>query len=106
MSPIVSRVTGRDERSRLVPPAVRPYFDDTFVRGCDLLEAYVDRLSARVFRATGLEAACASPASVEEAIVGAGLDPEAARVPARWLFKTLALRGDLDIVSNPGAVVR
>ncbi len=79
-----------------------PFFDDDFVRGCDLLEAYVGRLAEGVFRRTGLEAACAFPASVDEAIARAGLDAAVARVPADWLLRLMGARGRLLVTTGPG----
>jgi SAM-dependent methyltransferase len=48
-----------------------------------------------VFRESGLEQACAEPANVNEAVYRAALAPDAARVPALWLLRLLALRGRL-----------
>ena len=39
-----------------------PLFDNRFVRSCDLYEAYIEGLAGEVFAATGLAAACATPA--------------------------------------------
>jgi SAM-dependent methyltransferase len=102
MSPVTSRLTGIDERARLIPPEVLPFFDDDFVRGCDLLETYVGRLADGAFRRTGLEAACASPASIDEAIARAGLDAAVARVPAGWLLRLMAARGRLQVTTGSG----
>jgi SAM-dependent methyltransferase len=85
-----------DERAALIPREILPLFDDTFVRSCELIEEYVVRLAARAFRATGLERACATAATVDEAIARAGLAPEVARVPTAWLAATLAGRGWLE----------
>ncbi len=89
-----------EERSALIPREILPLFDDRFVRSCELVEEYVARLAARAFRSTGLERACASAVTVDEAIAGAGLAPEIARVPAAWLAATLAARGWIETVDR------
>ena len=66
------------------------------MRSCELLEEYIFRLAATVFRTTGLEQACARPASVAEAVQRAGLAPETALVPASWVLRTLAAGGRVE----------
>jgi len=89
-----------DERAALIPREILPLFDDTFVRSCELLEEYVARLAVAAFRSTGLERACASAVTVDEAIAGAGLVPDLACVPAAWLLATLAARGWLETIDG------
>ncbi|HEY7744668.1 MAG TPA: hypothetical protein VIA19_16630 [Burkholderiales bacterium] len=97
---------GLNEKAALIPSEILPLFNDTFVSSCELLEEYVARLALAVFRSTGLERACAEAATVEEAIAGAGLVPEVARVPAEWLLAMLAQRGWIDHIDSPGGTVR
>jgi SAM-dependent methyltransferase len=94
--PIEAQRRRADERAALIPREILPLFDDAFVRSCELVDEYVARLALAAFRSTGLERACASPATVDEAIAAAGLVPEVARVPAAWLAATLAARGWLE----------
>jgi SAM-dependent methyltransferase len=94
--PTEAQCSRADERAALIPREILPLFDDTFARSCELVEEYVARLALAAFRSTGLERACASPVTVDEAIAGAGLVPEVARVPAAWLAATLAGRGWLE----------
>ena len=61
---------GAKERAALIPGEILPLFNDTFVRSCELLEEYVARLAAVVFRSTGLERSCANAVTVEEASIG------------------------------------
>jgi len=89
-----------DERAALIPPEILPLFDDTFVGSCELMEEYVARLAAATFRSTGLEQACAGAVTVDEAVAGAGLAPDVARVPAAWLLATLAARGWIETVDG------
>ncbi len=85
-----------DERAALIPGEIVSLFDDVFVRSCELIEEYVARLALAAFRASGLEGACASAVTVDEAMAGAGLAPAVARVPVAWLLATLAARGWLE----------
>jgi SAM-dependent methyltransferase len=89
-----------DERAMLIPREILPLFDDAFVRSCELIEEYVARLAAEAFRASGLERACASAVTVDEAVARAGLRPDVARVPAAWLAATLAARGWIETVGD------
>ena len=97
---------GAKERAALIPGEILPLFNDTFVRSCELLEEYVARLAAVVFRSTGLERSCANAVTVEEAVAGAGLVPEIARVPAAWLLAMLAARGWVNRIGSPDGTVR
>ena len=94
--PITSRSDGVDQRASLLPPEILPLFDDAFVHSCDLFEEYVFRLALDVFRRLRLEEACAEPASTDEVIARAGLDPRAARVPVDWMLRELVAHGTLE----------
>jgi len=100
------RRVGLGERAALIPGEIRPLFSDTFVRSCELLEEYVERLAAAVFRSTGLERASKDPVTIDEAIIGAGLVPEVARVPVAWLLATLSARGWVTRIGSPGGTIR
>jgi SAM-dependent methyltransferase len=89
-----------DELAALIPREILPLFDDRFVRSCELIEEYVARLALAAFRSTGLARACAAAVTVDEAVVGAGLVPAIARVPAAWLAATLAARGWLETLDG------
>src|SRR5512135_3127961 len=95
--PVTSRGSGQDERSALLPAEILPFFDDAFVRSCDLYEEYVFRLALDVFRRVGLAAACATPATVAQAVARASLAPHAASVPVEWILRTLGERGVLEV---------
>lgn len=91
--PVLSRRSGRDERDALYPAELRALIDDRFVTSCDLFEEYVSRQALAILRATGLAAACATPACVREAVSRAGLNPGIALVPSTWLLEMAAERG-------------
>jgi SAM-dependent methyltransferase len=91
--PVPFRNGVQEALAHLLPHELLPLFDDRFVRSCDLVEAYVDRLAFGVFRATGVESACALAGTAEEAIARAGLRPDVAAVPVAWMLRTLAARG-------------
>lgn len=80
----------------MLPPELLPWFDDAFVRSCDLVEEHVYRLALGAFRALGLEQACRTPMTVAEAVANAGLAPSVAQVPVSWLLRLLAARGAID----------
>ncbi|HYN27987.1 MAG TPA: class I SAM-dependent methyltransferase [Burkholderiales bacterium] len=90
--PTLSKRNGQDERAALFPPELLVHFDDAMIASFDLYEEYISRLALVLFRATGLEAACRSAASVTEAVTRAGLVPEAAHLPASWILALLASR--------------
>lgn len=79
----------------LLPPALAPLFDGTFIRSCHLYDEFVSRLALRVFRVSGLEAAAREPGSLEELIARAGLEPRRALTPVHWILRRLAERGVL-----------
>ncbi|HEY7656187.1 MAG TPA: hypothetical protein VH881_04910 [Burkholderiales bacterium] len=97
---------GARKRAALIPGEILPLFNDTFVRSCELLEEYVVRLAAAVFRSTGLERACGGAVTVDEAIAGSGLAPGIARVPVAWLLAMLAARGWVSRIDCPGDAAR
>jgi SAM-dependent methyltransferase len=89
---------------QLLPSALVPLFDASFVRSDILFDAFVSELAAQAFQATGLEAAAAEPGSAEEIATRAGLPLD--RVPAlRWLLRRLAARQALE-ESDAGDGVR
>ena len=92
-----------DMRPLLLPPDILPLLGDSFVRSCALYEEYVFRLTLDVFRRVGLEAACETLGTTDEAIARAGLDVRAAKVPVDWIFRGLAARGVLEAVPDQGA---
>lgn len=100
--PVLSRRSGRDERDTLYPAELRPLIDDRFVTSCDLFEEYVSRQALAILRATGLAAACATPARVNEAVSRAGLDPGIALVPSTWLLEMAAERGWVSRTGDAG----
>jgi SAM-dependent methyltransferase len=100
LSPATAASTARALASRL-PAALVPLFDATFIRSCGLYEEFVHRLTLRVVRTTGLEAALREPGGVAEVAMRAGLDVTRALVPMDWMLRHLAVRGLLDS-SGPG----
>ena len=77
---------------RLLPPSLAPLFDAGFTRSHVLFDEYVVRLTAQVFRASGLEAAIAHWSGVDDVVARAGLDPRVSRVPVDWILRHLAAR--------------
>jgi SAM-dependent methyltransferase len=85
---------GRSDRlTGMLPDELLPLFDDRFVRSCELFEEYVQRLSLRVVRGTGLDSAAREPGTPAEIAARAGLDPVRAPVTVGWLLATLASAG-------------
>jgi SAM-dependent methyltransferase len=99
--PIVSQLSGQDERAALYPPELLRHFDDSFITSFDLFEEYIARLALALFRSTGLEAACRNEATVSQAVARAGLTPGAALVPASWILTMLASRKWIDARIGP-----
>ena len=99
--PVIS-VRGIDERAALLPPALLPLFDDSFVASYDLFEDYVGRQACAILRRTGLEPAFEQDSTVPQAIAKAGLDVAAASVPSHWLAAMLTVRGCMRQVSSEG----
>jgi SAM-dependent methyltransferase len=104
--PIASRRSQQDERAALLPAELLPLFDDRFIASWDLIEEYIARLALVVFRSTGLEEACRHEASVEQAIVHAGLSPAIAQAPAAWILAMLASRGWIERTTETPARYR
>jgi SAM-dependent methyltransferase len=99
--PIVSQLSGHDERATLFPPELLRHFDDSFITSFDLFEEYIARLTLSLFRTTGLEAACRNETTVSEAVARAGLTPGVALVPASWILAMLASRKWIDTKIGP-----
>jgi SAM-dependent methyltransferase len=91
--PIASLQTGRDERARLLPPALATLFDDRFVAASDRIDAYVARVALRLVRSLGIDRASAQPATPEAIVDACGLVPATSHVPVRWLCTMLAQCG-------------
>ena len=101
--PVISKRTGSDERAALLPPALRPLFDDQFIASWDLFEEYVARLACDILHTTGLEEAFREASTISDAIARACLDTAVTAIPARWLAATLTARGSMTRVSVAGA---
>ncbi|MEO8163835.1 MAG: class I SAM-dependent methyltransferase [Betaproteobacteria bacterium] len=104
--PIISARSGKDEREALLAPALLPLFDNVFIDSFDLCAEFVARKALRVLQSTGLEDACATEATVAQAVARAGLAADVARVPAAWLLETLAARAWVDKRQDPNAETR
>jgi SAM-dependent methyltransferase len=78
-----------------LPPALVPIFDPRFTGSSVLFDEFVYRLALRVFGEAGLPAAVVDWASVADVVARAGLDPERAAVPVRWMLRHLWGRGVL-----------
>jgi SAM-dependent methyltransferase len=63
---------------QLLPAALVPLFDASFIRSDILYDEFVYRLAVQVVRAVGLEAAACEPGTSEEIARNAGLDTERA----------------------------
>jgi SAM-dependent methyltransferase len=87
---------------RLLPPALRPLFDVSFIRSHLLYDEFVDRLVLGVARQSGLEAAICEPASVEQVSARARLEAGRALVPLDWILRRLAVRGLVEEVEGGG----
>jgi SAM-dependent methyltransferase len=97
--PVISKRTGTDRRSALLPAELLPLFDDRFIGSWDLLEEYIGRLACSIFHATGLDRGFEQESTVHEAIGRAGLEVATASVPVQWLASTLVARGAMTHVS-------
>jgi SAM-dependent methyltransferase len=93
--PVISKRTGTDRRSALLPAALLALFNDRFIGSWDLLEEYSGRLACSIFHAIGLDREFEQETTVREAIMRAGLDVATARVPVQWLASTLVARGSM-----------
>ncbi|MEM6796161.1 MAG: class I SAM-dependent methyltransferase [Acidobacteriota bacterium] len=101
--PIIPPHGTRDMRGDVLPPALLPIFEDSFVRSCDLIEEYIFRLAVDIFRRLGGESATARAGSVAEIIERCELDPQIAPVPVDWLARLLARRGLLEEAAGKAA---
>lgn len=99
--PIVSRLSGRDERAALFPPELLAHLDERFITSFDLYEEYVARLALQLFRGLGLEAACRTPAGIDEVLARTGLATATARMPVAWILALLATRGWIGREAGP-----
>ena len=81
--------------ARVLPPALGPLFDASFIRSSALYDEFVHRLVLRVFREAGLEVAVRDAGTVEEIATRAGFEIGRARIPLRWILRHLTARGVL-----------
>jgi SAM-dependent methyltransferase len=87
---------------RLLPPALLPLFDVSFIRSHLLYDEFVDRLVLGVAQQAGLEAAIREPASAGQIAARAGLEAGRALVPLDWILRRLAARGLVEEVKGGG----
>jgi SAM-dependent methyltransferase len=85
-----------------LPAELLPVFDARFTQSVRLYDDFVYRLAVRVCVDTGLAAAVADWAGVDEVIAQAGLEPGRASVPVTWLLEHLAGRRTLARASGAG----
>jgi SAM-dependent methyltransferase len=81
--------------AQTLPVPFVPAFDSSFIRSCDLYDEFIDRLTLRVFRATGLATAAREPGTAEHMAARAGLELPWALTPIDWILRRLAARGIL-----------
>ncbi len=82
--------------ARELPPALGPVFGPSFIRSCELYDEFVDRLTLRVVRASGLEGALRQPGDAEEVVARAGLEAERTLSSVDWMLRRLSRRGMLE----------
>src|SRR5262249_42886885 len=94
---------GREEAGRrsrelgaILHPRISPPFTGTFIRSATLYDEYVLRLTAGIFRATGLAKAAETQGTTDELVTRAGFEPGRARVPVDWMLRRLSHRGILE----------
>jgi SAM-dependent methyltransferase len=80
----------------VLPPALAPVVDAAFIRSTVLYDEFVHRLTLRLFRESGLEAASRVAGTREEIARRAGLNVDRARVPVDWILRQLAARQVLE----------
>lgn len=90
---------------QLLPPAVAPLFDASFVRSCELYDEFVYRLTLQVFHSAGLDAATREPGSAAEIAARAGFEMRRALAPVHWILRQLAARGVLEEAAPGGTGV-
>ena len=102
----IIEVATAQERARdlaeMLPGPVKAPFTASFIRSAGLCDEFVHRLVFTIFRESGLAAAVeASPATVDEVVARAGLEPARARVPVDWILRRLTERGILEPTGDP-----
>jgi SAM-dependent methyltransferase len=105
MEPAEAAVAARAVAQAL-PPSLAPAFSASFIRSDHLYDEFIHRLTLRVFRVTGLEAAAREPGSAEEVVARAGLEARRASTPVAWILRRLAQRGLLEVCDGHGAPPR
>jgi SAM-dependent methyltransferase len=76
----------------LIPAALAPSFDASFIRSSYRYDEFVLRLALRVFVESGLATALRAPATAAEATERAGLSAQRARGPVTWILRRLEAR--------------
>ena len=84
----------------VLPPALLPVFDISFIRSHLLYDEFTYRLVLQVVREIGLDLTAGEPRDVPEIVDRAKLDRAAALVPLDWMLRFLAVRGVLE--ETPG----
>ncbi|MBI1728870.1 MAG: methyltransferase [Candidatus Rokubacteria bacterium] len=87
----------------LLPPALLPLFDTSFVRLHLLYDEFIHRLVLGVVRETGLEQAMREPGTPTEIATRAGFLSGQALVPLDWMLRHLTARGLLEELSGGAA---
>lgn len=88
--------------AQMLPPSLAPAFGASFIRSSHLYDEFIHRLTLRVFRAAGLEAAAREPGRPEEIAARAGLEVQRALTPVDWILRRLAERGPLEEIDAGG----
>src|SRR5215510_4249711 len=84
----------------VLPPALVPVFDISFIRSHLLYDEFIYRLVLQVVREIRLDLATSQPSAIPEIVDRAKLDRAAALVPLDWMLRFLAARGVLE--ESPG----
>lgn len=82
---------------RVLPAALAPAFDGTFIRSGELYDEFVLRLAVAVARHVSLDTAAARAGSVDELAARTGLHRDRARVAVDWILRRLAARGLVEL---------
>src|SRR5437867_3716951 len=85
-------------REELLPRALVPVFNDSFVRSSLLYDEFTYRLALEVLRAAGMAEAAREAGTTEEIAVRGRLEPEHALVPLDWILRQLAAHGVLGTI--------
>ncbi len=88
--------------AQMLPPSLAPAFGASFIRSSHLYDEFIHRLTLRVFRAAGLEAAAREPGRPEEIAARAGLQVHRALTPVDWIVRRLTERGLLEEIDAGG----